>query len=177
MLEIWKDIPGYESYYQVSDQGRVRSKDRVTNGPRATRVLKGKVLKPTPLTSGYLYVTLCIKARKYKRLIHRLVLTAFVGQCPTGMECRHFPDPNPSNNTLTNLQWGLPTENGRDRVTHGTSGRGEASGRHKMTENEVKALRTLREYGWSWHDLACKFNISRSQTRRIALRLDWAWLQ
>jgi hypothetical protein len=53
-------------------------------------------------------------------MVHRLVLEAFVGPCPIGMQCRHFPDPNPANCNLKNLQWGTPMENTEDKRVHGT---------------------------------------------------------
>ncbi len=51
--------------------------------------------------------------------VHQLVLGAFVGPCPIGMECRHL-DGNPSNNFLSNLRWGTHLENMEDMRRHGS---------------------------------------------------------
>lgn len=52
--------------------------------------------------------------------ISRLVLYAFVGPCPPGHECRHFPSNDRTNNKLTNVRWGTPSENTHDQVKDGT---------------------------------------------------------
>ncbi len=53
------------------------------------------------------------------RYVHQLVLEAFVGPCPSGLECRHL-DGNPDNNQLENLRWGTRLENMADKKLHGT---------------------------------------------------------
>lgn len=57
-------------------------------------------------------------------LVHRLVLEAFVGPCPPGMECRHFPDRDPTNNRLDNLSWATRKQNMEDKASHGTNRKG-----------------------------------------------------
>jgi hypothetical protein len=53
------------------------------------------------------------------QFVHRLVLAAFVGPCPEGMEVRHL-DGNPANTRLANLRYGTHSENELDKVRHGT---------------------------------------------------------
>lgn len=50
------------------------------------------------------------KRRRKKMYVHRLVLEAFTGPCPKGMECLHADD-DPTNNHLTNLRWGTHSDN------------------------------------------------------------------
>lgn len=115
--EIWKPIPGYEGQYEVSDQGRVRSLDRtLTTKLGYQRRHKGHMINPRLSRRGYLRVSLTKKKDHY---MHRLVLLAFTGPRPEGMECLH-DDGNPLNNNLKNLRWGTPSENAYDRVRHGT---------------------------------------------------------
>jgi hypothetical protein len=117
--ETWRDIPGYPGY-QVSNLGRVRSLDRVIQAQRRNGIknvtLKGRLLKPRPLPNGYLRASLGAGSDEY---IHRLVLLAFVGECPPGMECAH-DDGNRANNRLANLAWKTPTANNADKRRHGT---------------------------------------------------------
>ncbi len=71
-METWKDIPGYEGRYQVSDEGRVRSIDRpvrvVCHGVEAVRIAKGKMLRPGPSKSGHVTVAL---GRGNSRPVHQ----------------------------------------------------------------------------------------------------------
>lgn len=120
MSEIWLPVVGWEGYYEVSDQGRVRSLDRhilATNG--RSRKQKGRILSPRAKTSGHLQLCLRSGNRVETPSVHRVVALAFLGKCPDGMECLHT-DGNPSNNHVGNLSWGTRSENRYDMVRHGT---------------------------------------------------------
>lgn len=120
MTERWLPVPGWEGLYFVSDHGRVRSEDRVIerrDGVRQPR--RGRVLKPFPVPSGHLVVTLGHSPRKQEYIaVHRIVLNAFVGPLPAGMETLHRDD-DPTNNHLGNLRYGTRSENLRDMVRNG----------------------------------------------------------
>ena len=113
--EKWKAIPGYEGFYEVSDQGRVRSLDRiVSNGRR----IKGQFLSPSRVRGGHLRVDLRKNGKREYIFVHRLVLLAFVGPCPTGMEACHWNDV-PDDNRLENLRWDTSSANSRDASRNG----------------------------------------------------------
>lgn len=116
MDEHWKPIPGYEGSYEVSDLGRVRSLDRITDRGRKWQ---GKTMTPSSLRSGYQIVTLWREGKQKTPLVHRLVLFAFVGPAPDGTEALHA-NGNPADNELLNLSWGTHSENQFDQVSHGT---------------------------------------------------------
>lgn len=79
---------------------------------------KPLILRPGKMVGGYLFVNLYQAAKvKTPVTVHRLVLEAFVGPRPDGMECRHL-DGDPANNRLANLAWGSPVENASDRKRH-----------------------------------------------------------
>ena len=84
---------------------------------------KWKKLRAKPASHGYPTVGLHRDGKRHFRLVHRLVLQAFVGHCPKGMECRHL-DGDQINNRLENLQWGTRTENMADMIRHGKSKKG-----------------------------------------------------
>ncbi len=85
-VELWKDIPGYEGYYQASNFGRVRSLDRtVIYKDGRKRFYKGKVLSPR-MRDGYKYVTLTMKDRKKTFKFSQLVAMAFLGHKPDGFK-------------------------------------------------------------------------------------------
>lgn len=97
MAELWKDIPGYEGLYQVSDCGNVRSLNW-----RNTGIVKNLYLKPH--NKGYLQVEL-VKNRKKKMLtVHRLVAATFIPN-PDNLPVINHKDENKSNNRVDNLEW------------------------------------------------------------------------
>lgn len=118
--ERWLPVPGWDGFYEVSDAGRVRGLDRVvhTRGGRAMRQ-RGRVLTPARLPKGYRKVTLSDGWAQYEYLVHRLVLGAFVGECPEVLDEGCHGDGDPGNNALGNLRWDTTSENARDRTRHG----------------------------------------------------------
>lgn len=119
MTEIWRSIPGWVGFYEVSDQGRVRSLARAVPGrPGVLIVKRDRMLTPMPSRSGHLSVALCRDGRRSYMKVHRAVLLAFVGPCPDGMEGCHN-DGDPTNNRLANLRWDTHASNMVDKVTHG----------------------------------------------------------
>ncbi|EJD0489927.1 NUMOD4 motif-containing HNH endonuclease [Salmonella enterica] len=111
MSEIWKPAPGFEDRYEVSNQGRVRSIDRrvrlVAHGKETTRFAKGQLLRAGTCRSGHLSVAL---GKGNSRMVHQLVLEAFVGPRPAGQEVLHL-NHNPKDNRLSNLKYGTRSEN------------------------------------------------------------------
>lgn len=109
--ECWRDIAGFEGRYQVSDLGRIRSLPRLSAGKRQFRV-SGQIMCPSKAGArGYLKVCLSTGNAIKHKYVHHLVLEAFVGPCPPGMEACHFPDPNPANCRLDNLRWDTRSQN------------------------------------------------------------------
>lgn len=97
--EVWRDVSGYEGYYQVSNLGRVKR-------------VGGKVLKPVHNGNGYVKVQLCKDAVVKKFFVHRLVAIAFVSN-PRNVNCVNHLDENPLNNRADNLEWVTKAENNR----------------------------------------------------------------
>lgn len=114
--ETWRPVLGYEGRYEVSSLGRVWSCKGVA--PGADREAAGKMLKPLYNTSGHAQVSLCRDGEGNRQQIHRLMLAAFVGPCPPGMEVRHL-NGDPADNRLANLKYGTSAENKRDTLRHG----------------------------------------------------------
>jgi len=125
--EVWKDISGFEGYYQVSNLGRVRSLDRkFWSEKRGTFCSnEGRVLKLRE-SRGYLNITLHKKYKPITRLVHRLVAEAFIPN-PKNLEYVNHKDENKSNNRLENLEWCTAKynsyygENSRTRPIIGTN--------------------------------------------------------
>lgn len=128
-MEVWKKLNGYEGYYEISDHGNVRSVEREVTSIRG-KVLKfkGKTLKLSVDKFGYRLFSFKKTNEKPKRqLIHRCVLSNFVGEPPSKThQCAH-KDGDPGNNHVSNLRWATPKENGQDKVIHGTTNKGGVS--------------------------------------------------
>ena len=119
--ERWLPVVGYEGLYEVSDHGRVRGMDRVViRGNGAPQTIRGRVLAGKPVRGSHLQVALRRPGHPsdYK-YVHALVMIAFVGPYPDGMNVCHN-DGNPKNNHLSNLRYGTHTDNMRDMLKHGT---------------------------------------------------------
>ena len=95
--EIWKPVVGYESLYEVSSLGRVRSIPR----PRA----KGGIRKLSVRSNGYLYLPLQKNQRKKQALVHRLVAEAFLGPQPSDRHRVTHINGQRQDNRLENLAW------------------------------------------------------------------------
>ena len=109
----WRPVVGYEGRYSVSSNGDVR---RDAPGPGAT---VGRILKPYSVgVGGHHSVTLTLDGFQKKYLVHRLVLIAFRGEPPVGMEgCHNNGDP--ADNRLENLRWDSHSGNMLDVIKHG----------------------------------------------------------
>lgn len=146
-METWKPVLGYEKEYVVSDFGKVKSLERLLSPKIKTglrggrRAVKERILKQT--FKKYAYVNLSKQGIVCAVPVHRLVLEAFVGPCPDGMMCRHFPDRKTNNNRRTNLVWGTALENQRDRIFHGTNNGWRRP--RVLSLDEVKRIK--KEYG------------------------------
>ena len=105
-MENWKDIKGYEGFYQVSNLGRVRSLERDVFLPNGivNRHIEEKILVPILNAYGYSFVNLHKNGKSKAILIHRLVAMAFIENPEHKPQVNH-KDENPLNNCVDNLEW------------------------------------------------------------------------
>lgn len=119
MTEEWRPVVGAKGFYEASNEGRIRSLDRVDNGGKRQ---KGRILKGDARAGqrGYRVVKICAPdGSRRMRYIHDLVLEAFVGPRPRGLYGLHWDD-DVDNNALPNLRWGTQRENMEDAMRNGT---------------------------------------------------------
>jgi|LakMenE18May11ns_1017448.scaffolds.fasta_scaffold9683875_2 hypothetical protein len=114
MEEIWKSVIGYEGFYEVSNQGRVRSVDRfvmqVINGVQTKCLYKGRILKFTNDNSGYPMVTLSALGKIKTFRIHRLVADVFIENPESKKTVNHI-NAIKTDNRIENLEWATQLEN------------------------------------------------------------------
>jgi len=109
--EIWKDIPGYEGFYQISNLGKVRSLNRyVKSKNNSIKLLKSKRMTISIYDVGYEYICLSKKGKRIKHKIHRLVALAFIPNPNNKPEVNHINGIKHDNNYL-NLEWATSSEN------------------------------------------------------------------
>lgn len=158
-MEQWLPVVGLEGLYEVSNYGNVRNAQTLkiksyTLNKAENRPFMGlwknnkvKIVKP-----------------------HTLVLTAFVGQRPVGLECCHN-DGDPWNNHVDNLRWDTPKSNQQDRAKHGTSNRGERCAAAKLTEEQVAAIRIDPRLQ---REIAADYGVRGNTVSRIKSGKRWA---
>ena len=172
--EIWRPIPGYEGLYEASNAGRVRSLRCIVKTPRGTRTVRDRVLKPSPDTHGYPSVVLARLGTRYKVKAATLVLRAFVGLAPAGMEGCHDNGIR-SDSRLENLRWDTRLGNQADRKKHGTDIVGERHGMAKLHPDDVAQIRMMRGMAPKIA-IGRLFGIGESQTSRIMNGTAWSHL-
>ncbi len=165
-VEEWRDVPGYEGLYQVSNMGRIKSLPRIVpmkDGPRScykNRMYRvgEKLIRPRAIKGSYCRIVLSHCGVEQGWGVHQLVLTAFIGKCPEGMQCRHL-NGDKYDNRLENLCWGTARQNARDRVIHGTTNLGKKGATHKLT-GKTEELRQLYATGlYTKRQLALKYGV------------------
>lgn len=103
-LEVWKPIPEFEEFYEISNLGSVRSLDRKVNGFNGEKIKKGKLLKQHKRKNGYLSVYLSKNGYGKLFTVHRLLAKAFKPINNDSLTVNHI-DGNKQNNYVDNLEW------------------------------------------------------------------------
>lgn len=161
----FRHMPGFPGY-AVGDDGSVWSCKVTGAGKGYTTAWRRR--NPCPHPSGHLRLHMrgpnCERVTMY---VHRLVLEAFVGPCPEGMEACHDPDRDPANNRLSNLRWDTHRENVNDAIRHGTHGR------TRLSDENVREIRAVYRRGdpeFGAKPLARRFGISHVHVIMIVRR-------
>lgn len=125
-FEEWKDIPGYEGLYQVSNTGKIKGLPRVT---MQNQILKERILIPGVINNGYLQITLHKNGEHKNFLVHRLVANAFIPNPKNLPEVNH-KDEDKANCNADNLEWCTRKYN----LNYGTRNQRSAESRRKKVQ-------------------------------------------
>lgn len=179
MIEIWKDIPEYEGYYQVSNLGNVRSLDRIREThPSAKKQFKvfkkGFLLTPDLTHGGYLRFSLSKDKKTKKFSSHRLVAQAFIPN-PENKEQVNHKDGNKLNNSIDNLEWCTGSENIRHAYKNGLQSQvGEKNAASKLTNEQVKEIKVKLLNGVSPKEISNSYPIHRTSVYDIINGRNWS---
>lgn len=142
MKEEWRDVRGYEGYYQVSNLGRIKSLARFVlhkNGRKVKR--KERILKPSKMGDGYLSVCFRVCNNVNKQYIHRVVAKNFLKK-PSYANCVNHINGVKHDNRLSNLEWVNHIENHAHAVRAGLiNNSGENSSSAIFTNKEINLIR------------------------------------
>jgi len=170
----WLDIPGWETRYEVSEHGDVRSKDMVVGAKSGkTAVRKGRVLAPVRKSNGYLAVTLTDGVNRPQIGVHRLVARAFLGECPIGLHVLHG-DGDKTNNHYSNLRYGTPAENVEDTRLHGRRKYGAQVANAKLDDDAVRHIRSSNRNGAA---LAAMYGVTAAHISAVRRGRAWQHVQ
>jgi hypothetical protein len=147
-LEEWRVVPGMDPRFEVSDHGNVRSWVRGFRGGKLradhSRALRPQAGGKRNGVTRYLMVTpLDADGARRPSMIHVLVMAAFVGPKPSGMQVCHN-DGCGTNNKLSNLRYDTPSANCADRHLHGTARVGETAPSAVLSESQAREAIALR---------------------------------
>lgn len=147
--EIWKDIAGYDGFYQISSLGRVRNS-------------KG-LIKKLKLWGGNKenrYNSVCLKKKNHKTMypsVHRLVAQAFIPNPENKPQVNH-KDCTRLNNHVSNLEWATSQENIRYSLKHGSVFKNGKHFNAKLTVDEVIDIKKRLANGETAYSIAKKYS-------------------
>ena len=174
MIEAWRDIPGYEGYYQASTFGNIKSLERVItqkhDNTLYSRVQKSKILRPgTDKKEGHLKVVLAINNIRKTYRVHILVMLTFKGKRPEGELIRHL-NGKPDDNSLDNLSYGSKYENVLDVFRIGKAWK-------ILYLNEVFEIKNLLNNGMRNIDIAWLYGVSKAEISDIKRKRRFGWAE
>jgi hypothetical protein len=179
-VEEWRPVVGYEGAYSVSNLGNVR---REKPGPHTRR---GRMSRPHLHRRGYPCVCLWNEGNGRHHSVHRLVIAAFVGPCPSGYVVNHI-DGDKTNPVITNLEYVTPQGNSTHAARTGLlpTGaahwvhrhpekmvKGERNGNAKLNSLQVRVIRRLLPH-MTQNDIAAAFGINSRTVSAINRGHSW----
>ena len=166
----YRDISGWPGY-RVGSDGTVWS-CHIKGSHGRKDFDSWRLMTFTHNSYGHRRVILQKNGVRRDATIGRLVLEAFIGFCPNGMEMCHG-DGKPANDSLDNLRWGTKKENAADCIRHGNRPWGETHGRHKLSAQQVQDIRKRASNGEKYRPLGREYNVSATVIKQICIGKLW----
>ena len=165
MTETWK---AFETGYEVSNLGNVRSIDRIVQTAKQPLRLKGKVLKPAIDKKGYKRVTIMVNGKLTTLKVHRIVAKTFIDNVDGKPQVNHI-DCVKTNNEVSNLEWVNNSENIQHAFDNGLmkAKRLHESPRCKQTKEGIEEIVRLKSLKVKNKIIAEMFNCSITSIKRL----------
>lgn len=168
--EEWRDVIGYEGWYQVSDHGRIK-RIKSSNGTRA-----GKILCPKRDGDGYLFVALSRNGTARQVKVHRIVMRSFIGE-PFGLQVNHKNGIR-EDNRLSNLEYVTAKENVQHSINVlGSNRLGEGNPNSALSDEQViEIMRLINSEMYTQEEIGKRFGVSQITISRISTGKSWGHL-
>lgn len=151
---MWKEINGFEGYFEVSTDGKVRSVDRSisyidSKGNLVSKFIRGAEKKLTASkgrdSNGYLVVNLTKEGKRNIKFVHSLVANTFI-QNPNNLPTVNHKDGNKHNNNVSNLEWATYSQNNFHALNKGLRNpRGNPIAQYDMSGRLVNTYKSTCE--------------------------------
>ncbi len=177
-------MPEFETFFEVSDSGRVRSLPRIISrrdargGVHPFRV-RGKIIAQVynHARGGHAQVVLTVFGKQYMRYVHRLVCEAFHGCPPQTDSWALHKNGNEQDNRKENIYWGDRADNAADAIKHGVLHKGEGHNFSKLTEAQARRIKTLLS-ARAWvrgtdKKIAAKIGCTKEMISNIRRGITW----
>lgn len=165
-MENWLPVVGYEGIYSVSDSGNIMAMNYANTGML-------RLLTPTKTSGNYWRVSLTKGGEQKTVYVHRIVMAAFVGPRPVGMQINHR-NADKKDNRLSNLEYCTASENKRHASQLGLCAHGERNGSAKLTAAQVLSIREEVTNGYrNGAEVARKYGVCKSTVNRILRGKNW----
>lgn len=162
---VWK--PLFNGIFEASSDGRIR---------RVIKTRYNQKLGEIALSGGpsyrYLKCGLILNGKLKRFSVHRLILLAFRGPCPIGMEGAHL-NGNAKDNRIENLVYKTKLENEGDKTAHGTRPQGEHVSGSRLTAGKVRLIRSDLRRGIAAIKLAEQYGVHPSTINQIRRGKTW----
>jgi hypothetical protein len=175
-VEEWREVPGYEGFYEASNFGRIRSVSRnVRQWRGGVKPVQGRILKQVPGAFGYLAVSLSRQGKVRRFSVHRIIAMTFHGTSPSQKHYALHRNDKRTDNRAENLYWGTQKENRRDARKNGLDlFFGSKNNKAKFTEEQVAEIRRQHATGeYFFYQLAAEYGVATATIHAIVLRRTW----